>query len=180
YGRELAKIATPVLRERGLQAILEPGRYVAAESGTLLSRVTAIRMSTGLRWVGCDTGFNHLVRPSKYGAYHHIINASRCSVASLRDSFDESQMSDEMVIAGNLCESGDVFTRDSRGNVLTRRIDATAIGDLLAFCDAGAYGFSMASHYNARLLPPEVLIDGDEVRLIRERQTFEDLVRGQR
>jgi diaminopimelate decarboxylase len=180
YGRELTRIAGPALRERGLTAILEPGRYVVAPSGTLVARVTAIRMSSGLRWLGCDTGFNHLVRPSKYGAYHHIINASRCSVASLRETFDAKQMTDEVVIAGNLCESGDVFTRDSSGNVLTRRIDRTGIGDLLAFCDAGAYGFSMASHYNARLLPPELLVDGDDVQLVRERQTFEDLARGQR
>ncbi len=63
---------------------------------------------------------------------------------------------------------------------ITRRIDRTNVGDLLAFCDAGAYGFSMASHYNARLLPPEVLIDGDNGRLIRDRQMFDDLVRGMR
>ena len=89
-------------------------------------------------------------------------------------------MAEDVVVAGNLCESGDVFTRDEHGEVLTRTIDRTKIGDLLAFCDAGAYGFSMASLYNARLLPPEVMVDGDDVRLIRERQTYDDLVKGMR
>ena len=146
----------------------------------LLARVTAKRISGGLWWAGVDTGFNHLVRPSKYGAYHHIVNASRGSESSLRETFDESQMGEELVVAGNLCESGDVFTRDVLGNVTPRKLDPTSVGDLMAFCDAGAYGFSMASHYNARLLPPEVLIDGQSIQLIRDRQTMEDLVRGQR
>jgi diaminopimelate decarboxylase len=180
YGGELAGIAGPTLRSRNLTAILEPGRYVVAESGVLLAGVTAKRISGGRWWIGCDTGFNHLVRPSKYGAYHHIVNASRGSEASLRSSFDETKMPEEAVVAGNLCESGDVFTRDAAGNAIPRMLDRTEVGDLLAFCDAGAYGFSMASHYNARLLPPEVLVDGRSARLIRRRQTFKDLVKGER
>src|SRR5205085_2355466 len=167
YGGALARLANDALRARGLTAILEPGRYVVAQSGTLVARVTTKRISGGLTWIGCDTGFNHLVRPSKYGAYHHIVNASR-----------ESAAKEDVVVAGNLCESGDVFTRNANGEVETRRIDVTQPGDLIAFRDAGAYGFSMASHYNARLLPPEVMVDGAEVMLIRERQTFDDLVRG--
>ena len=115
------------------------------------------------------TGFNHLVRPSKYGAYHHIVNATR-----------RARTKEEYVVAGNLCESGDVFTRDAMGNVIPRKLDHTEVGDLIAFCDAGAYGFSMASHYNARLLPPEIMVDGPSARIIRERQTPEDLVKGQR
>jgi diaminopimelate decarboxylase len=178
YGAELTRIADRLLRARDLTAILEPGRYLVAESGTLLSRVTSRRMSSGQFWIGVDTGFNHLVRPSKYGAYHHFVNAMNCSPASLRQTFDISQMTDEVVVAGNLCESGDVFTRTEAGAVITRKIDRTKAGDLLAFCDTGAYGFSMASLYNARLLPPEVMVDGSEVRLIRERQTYEDLVKG--
>jgi len=179
YGRELERTAGKLLRSRGLTAILEPGRYVVAESGTLLARVTAKRISGGMWWIGCDTGFNHLVRPSKYGAYHHIVNASRGSDASLRATFDASKMVEEAVVAGNLCESGDVFTRDPSGNPVPRRLDRTAVGDLIAFCDAGAYGFSMASHYNARRLPPEVLVDGTSVTLMRERQRYEDLLKGE-
>src|ERR1051325_3587720 len=179
YGAELARMAASFLRLRHLQAILEPGRYIVASSGVLLTRVTTKRVSAGVEWVGVDTGFNHLARPSKYSAYHHILNASRGTSASLRGQWDDSLDRDEVVVAGNLCESGDVFTRAS-GRVVTRKIDRILVGDLLALCDAGAYGFSMASHYNARLLPPEVLIDGDEMTLIRERQTMEDLVRGMR
>ncbi|HEX8169433.1 MAG TPA: diaminopimelate decarboxylase [Thermoanaerobaculia bacterium] len=171
YGAELARLAGALLRARDLTAIIEPGRYLVAASGTLLARVTTKRISAGVEWVGVDSGFNHLVRPSKYGAYHHILNASRGSRDSLRESFVEERDRDEVVVAGNLCESGDVFARD-------RRIDRIRVGDLLAFCDAGAYGFSMASHYNARLLPPEVLIDGGQARVIRERQSPDDLVRG--
>jgi diaminopimelate decarboxylase len=167
YGAELTRVADHLLRARGLEAIVEPGRYMVAQSGTLLARVTARRVSYGMTWLGVDTGFNHLVRPSKYGAYHHITN---CDPRS--DGFED------VIVAGNLCESGDVFTRDSQGNVLTRHIERTKVGDLLAFHDAGAYGFSMASHYNARLLLSEVLVDGDDVRIIRERQTLEDLIRG--
>ncbi|PYQ50295.1 MAG: diaminopimelate decarboxylase [Acidobacteria bacterium] len=169
YGRELTRIADRLLRARDLTAILEPGRYVVAQSGYLLARVTAKRISGGLWWLGCDTGFNHLVRPSKYGAYHHIVNATR-----------KAKTKEEYVVAGNLCESGDVFTRDAMGNVIPRKLDHTEVGDLIAFCDAGAYGFSMASHYNARLLPPEIMVDGPSARIIRERQTLEDLVKGQR
>jgi diaminopimelate decarboxylase len=179
YGEELTKLAEGPLRARGLAAILEPGRYVVAQSGVLLARVTARRVSAGLEWIGCDTGFNHLVRPSKYGAYHHIVNASRGTDASLRESYDPAAMDAHVVVAGNLCESGDVFTRDAAGNPLARALVEPHIDELLAFCDAGAYGFSMASFYNARLLPPEVLVDGGEARLIRERQTLDDLIRGQ-
>jgi diaminopimelate decarboxylase len=178
YGSALARTAGAFLRERGLTGILEPGRYVVAQSGVLLARVTAKRISSGHTWIGCDTGFNHLVRPSKYGAYHHIVNASRGSAASLRESFVESKMREDLIVAGNLCESGDVFTRNPDGTPLPRRMDPTDVGDLIAFCDAGAYGFSMASHYNARLLPPEVVIDEGEARLTRERQTFGDLLKG--
>ncbi|HUP49065.1 MAG TPA: diaminopimelate decarboxylase [Thermoanaerobaculia bacterium] len=179
YGRELAAFAEPLLRPRGLTAILEPGRYLVAASGVLLSRVTTKRISAGSDWIGCDTGFNHLARPSKYGAYHHIVNASAGFPASLRETFDPKQMKEELVVAGNICESGDVFTRTAGGAVIARPMPKTTVGDLIAFCDAGAYGFSMASHYNARLLPPEVLVRGGEARLIRERQTYDDLLRGQ-
>lgn len=167
YGAELTRIAERLLRARDLTAILEPGRYVVAQSGALLARVTARRLSGGTFWIGCDTGFNHLVRPSKYGAYHHIVNAVK------RDAAPE-----ELVVAGNLCESGDVFTRDDARHVVPRTMDRTLVDDLIVFCDAGAYGFSMASHYNARLLPAEVMVDGGDAGVVRERQSIEDLIRG--
>lgn len=177
YGAELTRVTAAYLRARDLTAILEPGRYVVASAGTLLARVTTKRISAGVEWIGVDTGFNHLVRPSKYSAYHHIVNASNSDARSLRATWDDSLERDEVVVAGNLCESGDVFTREG-GEVTTRRIDPTRVGDLLAFCDAGAYGFSMASHYNARLFPVEVLVDGGDARVIRARQAIEDLAKG--
>lgn len=177
YGRELTHVAGAFLRARDLTAILEPGRYVVAQSGVLLARTTSKRISAGVEWIGVDSGFNHLARPSKYSAYHHILNASNGEDGSLRDAWDPSLQRDEVVVAGNICESGDVFTRTD-GHVMARPIDPIRIGDLLAFCDAGAYGFSMASHYNARLLPPEILVDGEEARVIRTRQEMSELVRG--
>jgi len=177
YGSELAHRAGALLRARDLTAIIEPGRYPVAESGILLASITSRRISAGVDWIGVDTGFNHLARPSKYSAYHHILNASRGDAGSLRETWDPARSREEVVVAGNICESGDVFTREN-GEVVTRAIDRADIGNLLAFCDAGAYGFSMASHYNARLLPPEVLVDEGEARVIRERQSVDDLTRG--
>ncbi|HEY0157473.1 MAG TPA: diaminopimelate decarboxylase [Thermoanaerobaculia bacterium] len=177
YGAELTRIAGAMLRARDLTAIIEPGRYIVAESGLLLTRVTTKRVSAGVEWIGVDTGFNHLVRPTKYCAYHHIVNATRGASGSLRETFDEKADREEVVVAGNLCESSDVFTRTD-GKVATRPLDRTHVGDLLAFCDAGAYGFSMASHYNSRLLPPEILVERGQARVIRERQALEDLWRG--
>lgn len=177
YGAELTHLANSFLRARELTAILEPGRYVVAQSGALLARTTSKRISAGVEWVGVDSGFNHLARPSKYSAYHHILNASNGDNTSLRESWDANVPREEVVVAGNICESGDVFTREE-GHVVTRAVDPIRIGDLLAFCDAGAYGFSMASHYNARLLPPEILVDGEEATVIRKRQPIDELVRG--
>jgi diaminopimelate decarboxylase len=178
YGAELTRMAGALLRARDLTAILEPGRYLVAQSGVLLARTTSKRISAGIEWVGVDSGFNHLARPSKYNAYHHILNASNGEEGSLRASWDPSIARDDVVVAGNICESGDVFTRNAKGDPETRPVDRIRIGDLLAFCDAGAYGFSMASHYNARLLPPEVLVENGEVRLIRARQEMTELLRG--
>lgn len=178
YGSRLTAIAAAPLAARGLIPILEPGRYVVAEAGTLLARVTAKRISSGRTWLGVDTGFNHLVRPSKYGAYHHIVNVTRGSEASLRASFDALAMNDQVIVAGNLCESGDVFTRNSDGDPVPRLMDRSQVDDVIAFCDAGAYGFSMGSHYNARLLPAEIMVDGSSARVVRKRQSFEDLVKG--
>lgn len=177
YAEEVTALAAPTLRARGLTAIIEPGRYLVAESGVLLARVTATRVSAGIDWIGVDSGFNHLARPSRYDAYHHILNASNGRDASLRESWEAAGDRCEFVVAGNICESGDVFTR-SGGAAAVRTLDPVRIGDVLAFCDAGAYGFSMASHYNARLLPPEILVDDGDVRVIRERQTFDDLLAG--
>lgn len=173
YGIALREMFGERLRARRLTAILEPGRYVVAQCGTLLATVTARRVSEGVDWLGCDTGFNHLARPSKYGAYHHIVNASRGKQEDLRE-FWQPQIRDEYVVAGNICESGDVFTRTSDGLPCPRPISPTKIDDVIAFCDAGAYGYSMGSTYNARSLPAEVMVYGADARLVRRRLSFED------
>ena len=140
---------------------IEPGRYIVAESGVILTRVTTLKNSPGKVFAGVDAGFNTLIRPAMYGAYHHILNASALDKAPQK--YD---------IYGPLCESGDLFARD-------REITTIKEGDLLAIMNAGAYGFSMASNYNSRPRPAEVLVSTGESRLVRKREEFSDLLRGQ-
>jgi diaminopimelate decarboxylase len=140
---------------------LEPGRFLVGESGYLLTTVNTIKTNPGYKYVGTDSGFNHLVRPTMYGSYHEIINTS---------NLDGEK--EKVTVCGNICESGDIFARD-------REISRIQEGDILAILNSGAYGYSMASNYNTRPLPAEVLIDGDEVRLIRRRENFEELLRNQ-
>lgn len=150
---------------RPLRMKLEPGRIVVGPAGTLLVQVTNIQSTPAHTFVGTDSGFNHLVRPALYGAYHEIVNASR--VEGVQQS---------VVVAGNLCESGDVFTQNKDG-LEDRMLTTPRVGDLLAFRDAGAYGMSQSSQYNLRPRPAEVLLEGGDVRLIRRRETYEDLIR---
>ena len=151
---------------REIKLCLEPGRYFVAESGFLLARVTAVKKEEKYRFVGTDTGFNHLIRPAMYGSYHRIINAGCVNGKKVRQ-----------VVVGNICESGDVFTRDEKG-IVERELPLFKEGDLVCICNAGAYGFSMASNYNSRPRPPEVLVGNGKMRLIRERETIEDIFRG--
>jgi len=149
---------------REVRMKLEPGRFIVAQAGTLLARVTNIQGTPMHRFVGTDTGFNHLIRPTMYGAYHHILNASRV----------EGEQR-PVVVAGNICESGDVFTQNKNG-LEDRPLTDPRTGDLLAILDAGAYGMSLASNYNMRARPAEVLVREGDTRLIRRRETFEDLI----
>jgi diaminopimelate decarboxylase len=137
----------------------EPGRYCVAEAGILLCTVTTIKNRGKKSIVGVDTGFNHLVRPVMYDSYHHIVNLSSSGKMKKYDVY------------GNICESGDCFGKG-------RMIAEVHEGDILAILDTGAYGFSMASQYNSRPLPTEVLLSTGKTRLIRKRQTFEDIVNG--
>jgi diaminopimelate decarboxylase len=141
---------------------VEPGRFLVAESGILLTRVTTVKKTPFRRFVGVDAGFNTLVRPAMYGAYHHILAAGR---------LDDPQ--EHYDVYGPLCESGDVFARD-------RSFPGVSEGDLLAIMDVGAYGFSMSSQYNSRPRPAEVIVKDGRHELVRERESFGDLLRGQR
>ncbi len=143
---------------------IEPGRYLVAESAVLLAEVRAVKSAGTNRFVLVDAGFNELMRPAMYGAFHAM---------SLIGAGEGTQPT---VVAGPLCESGDVFTQGQGGEVLTRELPPAAVGDLLVIHDAGAYGASMSSNYNSRPLAAEVLVDGGASRLIRRRQTVEELL----
>ncbi len=146
---------------------LEPGRFLVAESGVLLGTVRATKNAGSNHFVLVDTGFNELMRPSMYGSYHGM-EVLRRDGASLP--------AQDSVVAGPLCESGDVFTQGDGGVVLPRSLAGASVGDLLVIHDTGAYGSSMSSNYNTRPLAAEVLVDGDKVQLIRRRQTVEELL----
>ncbi len=149
---------------------IEPGRYLVAESGALISEVRATKDVGRNHFVLVDAGFNDLMRPSMYGSFHGITviprNGETVAQRALRDS----------VVAGPLCESGDVFTQADGGVVTPRRMPSAHIGDLVVFNDTGAYGAAMSSNYNTRPLIAEVLIDHDKARLVRRRQKVEELL----
>lgn len=148
---------------------IEPGRYLVAAAGALVAEVRAIKDVGANHFTLVDAGFNDLVRPAMYGAYHEVSLVPRAG--SLADRRTRAS-----VVAGPLCESGDVFTLDSGGDVAPREFPEARVGDLLVFGDAGAYGASMGSNYNSRPLAPEVLVDGSDVRLIRRRQRIDELL----
>lgn len=147
---------------------IEPGRFLVAESGVLLGQVRATKNAGSNHFVMVDTGFNELMRPSMYGSYHAMSVLRR----------DGSTAAEQpTVVAGPLCESGDVFTQGDGGVVLPRDLPAAQVGDLLVIHDTGAYGASMSSNYNTRPLIAEVLVDGGgQARLIRRRQTVDELL----
>jgi diaminopimelate decarboxylase len=147
---------------------IEPGRFLVAQAGVLISELRAHKAMGGNEFVLVDAGFNDLMRPAMYGAYHGV------SVLD-PEGVPRSGPHKDMVVAGPLCESGDVFTQLAGGEVEARSLPVGEVGDLVVFHDAGAYGASMSSNYNSRPLLPEVLVDGDEVRLVRRRQTIADL-----
>ena len=143
---------------------LEPGRFLVARSGTLLCRVTAVNQTRKYLFVGTDSGFNHLIRPAMYGAYHEI-EAVKPRAGAARPT----------VLTGNICESGDVFTRGEEG-IEPRDLPPLQEGDLVAIRDTGAYGFAMASRYNSFPLPAEVLVEDGRGTLIRRRDTLDQLL----
>jgi diaminopimelate decarboxylase len=153
---------------------IEPGRYLLAESGYLLSEIRAVKQQDDNVFYLVDAGFNNLARPILYGAYHPM------SIA-LGEGRGEAGMSlQDVIVGGPLCESGDIFTQEDGGFVRTRKLPPAKVGDILIIECAGAYGFVMGSNYNSKPLAAEVLLDAAKPRLIRRRQTFDDLVREER
>lgn len=162
-GRELDDlIATWVAKHWPITVRIEPGRYVVAECGVVLGTVTAVKNNYNTYFVGCDIGFNTLIRPAMYDSYHEI------SVVPAQNR-DYGEYEDPVYLVGPICESGDILAHD-------RVLPVCQEGDGLIIHDAGAYGFAMASNYNSRPLPAEVLIQKDgRIRLIRKAQSLKDL-----
>ena len=145
---------------------IEPGRYIVAESGYLVSEIRAVKNQGGNLFYLADAGFNNLARPVMYGSHHPI------SVAGPSAGAPEA----DVIVGGPLCESGDIFTQKEGGYVEKRRLPKAEVGDYLVFEVAGAYGFMMGSNYNSKPLAAEVLIEDGVPRLIRKRQSFSDLI----
>ena len=150
---------------------IEPGRYLVAESGYLIAEIRAVKRQAENVFYLLDAGFNNLARPILYGAYHPM--------SIVPADGQTSRPEHNVIVGGPLCESGDIFTQEEGGFVAPRRLPEARVGDLLVIECAGAYGFVMGSNYNSQPLAAEVLIDAGHPRLIRRRQTFDDLVRGE-
>ncbi|MDO4343834.1 MAG: diaminopimelate decarboxylase [Eubacteriales bacterium] len=164
-GEAIDRAISAFVKEYGEQVTfrIEPGRYISAECSVILSRVHSVKQNHDKKYVGCDCGFNVLQRPIMYDSYHGI--------EVYRESEQPSKGTEAVTVVGNICESGDILAKD-------RVLPEIFKGDVLGILDAGAYGFTMASNYNNRLRPAEVLIrENGEVVLIRERETLDDLMR---
>jgi diaminopimelate decarboxylase len=151
------------LRELGVKIIIEPGRVLVGNAGILVTRVLYVKETDVKRFVVVDGAMNDLIRPVLYEAYHEIRPVEQRAQASL-------QTAD---VVGPVCESGDFFARE-------REVPELRAGELLSIMSAGAYGFVMASNYNSRPRAPEVIVDGARFHVVRERESFDDLVRGER
>jgi diaminopimelate decarboxylase len=163
--RDYAGAIVPPLRELDVRILVEPGRFLVGNGGVLLTRVRYIKKTGAKKFVIVDAGMNDLIRPALYQGYHEIVPAEEPSIS-------RSKSTEKIDIVGPVCESGDFFA-------LEREMPELHEGDLLAIMSAGAYGFVMASNYNSRPLSAEALVRGDKFALIRKRQTWEDLARGE-
>lgn len=146
-----------------LEVKIEPGRYIVGNAGVLLARVQTVKEGAAKKFVAVDAGFNVLARPAMYGAWHEAVVANNVA----------GGQAEKADVVGNICESGDVLARD-------RHLPVVKEGDVIAFLCAGAYGMAMASNYNMRPLPAEVLVRRGKAFLVRERQAFEELLLNQR
>ncbi|HEX2098268.1 MAG TPA: diaminopimelate decarboxylase [Rubrobacteraceae bacterium] len=159
--KELVDAIRPTLEATGAKILCEMGRYIAGNAGVLLTRVIYRKKSANKSFLITDAGMNDLLRPSLYGAYHEVRSVKYGAAATVPTD-----------LVGPVCESGDYLARD-------RDLPDAAEGDLLALMSAGAYGFSMASNYNSRPRPAEVLVRGERWAVVRERESYADLVKGE-
>lgn len=172
---DYAEQLVPLLRGRGLQILLEPGRSIAANAGVLLTRVLYTKPAADREFVIVDAAMTDLIRPSLYSAFHFAwpVRPGPGMIPNERSSDLRLAGSRLVDIVGPVCESGDFLAKD-------RWIPPVERGDLMCVFTAGAYGFSMSSQYNSRTRAAEVLVEGDGARLIRRRETYDDLVRAER
>lgn len=161
---ELADAISPLVQGLNLTLVMEPGRVIVGNAGILVTRALYEKIGESKRFVIVDAAMNDLIRPSLYSAYHDIRPVSEALLHRPKHSVD---------VVGPVCESGDFLAKD-------RSLPEVKPGDLLAVMSAGAYGFVMASNYNSRPRVPEVLVKDSEVHVIRERESYDDLVRGER
>lgn len=151
---------------------IEPGRYLSAEAGYLLTEIRIVKQMGENTFYLLDAGFNNLARPILYGAYHPMSIAPADGSLAGRPSHD-------VVVGGPLCESGDIFTQEEGGFVAKRSLPSAGVGDYLVIECAGSYGFVMSSNYNTKPMAAEVLIQNGKAHLVRARQTFADMIRGE-
>ncbi len=166
-----AAAIVPLLRGRGLKVILEPGRSIAANAGVLLARVIHVKQSGERRFIILDAGMTELIRPALYEAFHFVwpVRPGEGFVPPARGERVDLSGLVAADVVGPVCETGDFLALD-------RALPPVQRGDLMAVFSAGAYGMTMASQYNARPRPPEVLVEGERFRFIRRRETYDDLV----
>jgi diaminopimelate decarboxylase len=172
---EHARALIPLLRDKPYRIALEPGRYIAGNAGILLTRVLYRKTGGEKKFVIVDAGMNDLIRPTLYESYHHIwpVAPDPANIPTQRSRSFEPHNGEIVDVVGPICESGDYLAK-------ARPLPITQRGDLLAVFTAGAYGFAMSSNYNNRPRAPEVLVEGDSYRIIRRRETLEDLLAGER
>jgi len=163
--KEYAKAALPVLKKTKANIILEPGRFIVGNAGVLVTRVQYIKETPSKNFAIVDAGMNDLIRPSLYGAYHEILPVRS-------QSYSDSKGIRVFDVVGPICESGDFLGKN-------RKFISLKDGDLLSVMSSGAYGFSMSSTYNSRPRASEVMVEGSKAKLIRRRETYEDLIRAE-
>ena len=161
---DYAKAVVPLLKPLGLKILLEPGRSLVGNAGALLASVLYIKRTPAKTFVITDSGMNDLIRPALYEGHHEIVPLKEPAAGRPCGPVD---------VVGPVCESGDFFAQD-------RELPEMVAGERIALLSAGAYGFVMASNYNSRRLPAEVLVDGDEAMVVRERQSWDDLIAGEK
>jgi diaminopimelate decarboxylase len=161
--KEFAQLLIPKFKKLNCEIWFEPGRYLTANGGVLVTKVLYTKKNGSKNFIIVDSGMNDLIRPSIYGAYHHIQSLVR------NDSLKEITAD----IVGPVCESGDFLAKD-------RKVNEVKVGDYLSIMSAGAYGMTMSSNYNARRRPPEVIVDKDKFYITRGRESFDHLIYDER